>query len=158
MVKNFSLIDVQLINQITDVSWTKGQKHENSYGNKVIGDSTSNENIGDELLEEDLLQFLRANFHKSENFDEVILFLSEYSNLIDIIYLIPNLFNMEFPNDSLELRISSRMYEENKLFVLVHTKMDGFDACKKIEKIEDMLYDDFGNGISNLLFSAEFLK
>ena len=109
-------------------------------------------------MDEDILQFLKINFKNSENYDEVVLFLNEYSNLLDIIYLIPDLFNKEFPNDFLEIKILSRFEEEKKLLILVHTAIDGFKACKKIEKIEDTLYNDFGNTFVNLLFSAEFLK
>ena len=130
MSNNINLSDVQLYNQIAD--WNHVKKFD-YHGNKLSDDLRLNENHGDESLAEDLLGFLKANFKKSGNFDDVVLFLSKHSNLRDIVYGIPNLFNKEFPEDLLEIR------------------------CEKIEKIEDALYEDFSNNFSNVLFSAEFI-
>lgn len=158
MVNNINSCDVHLYDQINENDWTSVLRYGNYFKEKVSGSLTLNKNSGDEFLDEDILQFLKINFKNSENYDEVVLFLNEYSNLLDIIYLIPDLFNKEFPNDFLEIKILSRFEEEKKLLILVHTAIDGFKACKKIEKIEDTLYNDFGNTFVNLLFSAEFLK
>ena len=154
MTNNINLSEVQLYNQIAD--WNHVKKFD-YHGNKLSDDLRLNENHGDESLAEDLLGFLKANFKKSGNFDDEVLFLSKHSNLRDIVYGIPNLFNKEFPEDLLEISVLSRINEENKLIILVHTGIDGLKACEKIEKIEDALYEDFSNNFSNVLFSAEFI-
>lgn len=154
MTNNINLSDVQLYNQIAD--WNHVKKFD-YHSNKLSDDLRLNENQGDESLAEDYFGFLKANFKKSENFDDVVLFLRKNSNLRDIIYRIPNLFNKEFPEDLLEISVLSRINEGNKLIILVHTGIDGFKACEKIEKIEDALYVDFSNNFSNILFSVEFI-
>ena len=154
MANNINLSDVQLYNQIADWNHVKKFDYNN---NKLSDDLRLNENHVDESLAEDLLGFLKANFKKSDNFDDVVLFLRKHYNLSDIVYGIPKLFNKEFPGDLLEIRVLSKINEENKLIILVHTGIDGFNACEKIEKIEDTLYEDFNNNFSNVLFSAEFV-
>lgn len=155
MENNINLTDNQFSNQIPD--WNNVQKYENGYGDKTSSHLAMNQKYGDESLAKSLLRFLKINFKKSENYDEVLLYLNQYPKLINILNQVPNLFNQEFPNDSLEIRVLSRINEENKLMVLVHTGIDGFKSCEKIERIEDALYDDFDNTFTNILFSAEFL-
>ena len=100
-----------------------------------------------------IIRLTTWQFHLEENIYSV----GVNYNLSDIVHGIPKLFNKEFPGDLLEIRVLSKINEENKLIILVHTGIDGFNACEKIEKIEDTLYDDFSNNFSNVLFSAEFV-
>lgn len=156
MLNNFNLNDVQLLNQINDIDWSKVQGYETNY--KTFDKSFSCNNDINFKLFDNFLEFLKTNFELSDNIEELILFLREYSNLINVIYEMPNLFNNEFPNDSLEIKIISRINEEKILVILVHTNIDGFNASKKIEKIEDELYNQYGNIFENIIISAEFFK
>lgn len=156
MTNNFSWSEAQLFNQNNLMDCSEVQKHNDSYN-----DFGNNFPLNHELKNEksfDFMQFLRINFALSENFDEIIPFLREYPNLIDVICPMPNLFDEEFPNDLLEMKIISRIDEEEFLVIIVHTTVDGFSASKKIEKIEDGIYNQFGNVFEKIIISVEFFK
>ena len=68
------------------------------------------------------------------------------------------IYLMKFPNDLVEMKIISRIDEEEFLAIIVHTTVDGFTASKKIEKIEDDIYNQFGNVFEKIIISVEFFK
>ena len=114
-------------------------------------------NYGDYLYRSNKLElFLISTFNlKTEDFI-IISFILD-NKLFDIIKELPNYIYEYFNTIDLNLKLENKYNDEKWLILSIFTTIDGETASEKLDQLEDVLIEKFGDKfLDNILLSVEF--